>query len=125
MRSGLEFGRPDWVMLGCPAPPPKQGKVWLIASRELNRADLEVVQRNEDIFWDLPYPVTAVTTSRSITLSCELGKFVLIEADDYAAAFNALFKQWTPQPGERAALPGTPALPPGEPIALPPADSDR
>jgi hypothetical protein len=120
----MQFGRPDWVMLGVPGPVPG-GKVWLIASRELTRAELEVAVNYEDIWDDEVFPVTSVLTSRKITLSCQMGKFVLIEADDYAAAFNALFEQWSPQPGQRVALPGTPALPPGEPIALPPAEEDR
>ena len=36
--------------------------------------------------------------------------FIIIDAPDYPSAFQALFEQWTPGPGERAALPGMLAI---------------
>lgn len=96
------FGRPDWVMCGCPVP----GGVRLLASKDMTHAELSADYGWADIdAWSPP-----VLTSRRITLTSGLKTFIMIEAPDYPSAFAALFEQWTPGPGEHAALPGIPAI---------------
>lgn len=99
------FGRPDWVMCGCPAP----GGVRLLASKDMTHAELEA-QFDRAAPWDpcdfTPGPVI----SQRITLTAGMRTFIVIDAPDYPSAFRVLFGQWTPGPGEHAALPGIPAI---------------
>lgn len=99
--------RPDWVMVGMPQP---GGKVWLIASKDMNEAELRAeIDRGPDLLFDSeifpgqPY-------RHEYTLTASMRRFTLIEAADYPAAFRALFEQWTPEPAA-----GPAALPAGPP----------
>lgn len=97
------FSRPDWVMCGMPW----NGGVRLLASKDMTHAELAADYGWADTDpWDGP----PMLTSRRITLTSGLKTFVLIEAPDYPSAFAALFEQWTPGPGKRAALPSIPAI---------------
>jgi hypothetical protein len=95
------FGRPDWVMCGCPAP----GGVRLLASKDMTHAELEVAYDWADTGRWPPIP-----RGQRITLTAGLKTFIVIDAPDYPSAFRALFEQWTPGPGEHVALPGIPAI---------------
>jgi hypothetical protein len=99
------FGRPDWVMCGCPAP----GGVRLLASKDMTHAELEAQfdWGPDTDTWGFSPPVLR---GQRITLTAGLKTFIVIDAPDYPSAFRALFEQWTPGPGEHAALPGIPAI---------------
>lgn len=93
MPSGFAFSpvtRPDWVMCGMTLP---TGGVRLLASQQLNRADLEAIFDHRAVFEFDPVPLM---TSYRIILTTEMRTFVVIDAPDYPAAFQALFEQWTP-----------------------------
>lgn len=99
--------RPDWVMCGAPNP---SGGVRLIASKELNRAELEAQFEYEDI-WDgglfAPAgltPVGRVLRSHRYSLTADMRTFVVIDAPDYPSAFRSLFEGWSPEPASRAAI---------------------
>ena len=99
------FGRPDWVMCGVPW----AGGVRLLASRAMTHAEL-TAEFDRVAPWG-PYnfePMPIV--SQRITLTAGMRTFTVIDAPDYPSAFTALFETWTPGPGERAALPGVPAI---------------
>jgi len=98
------FGRPDWVMCGCPA----RGGVRLLASKDMTHAELEARFDWADI--NMGTYLSPHLRSQRITLTAGLKTFVMIDAPDYPSAFRALFEQWTPGPGEHAALPGIPAI---------------
>lgn len=100
---GGGFSRPDWVMCGMP----HGSGVRLLASKDMTHAELSADFGYEDTSgpWEPP-----ALTSRRITLTSGLKTCVMIEAPDYPSAFTALFEQWTPGPGEHAALPGIPAI---------------
>lgn len=96
----MSLPRPDWVMCGAPG---LGGGVRLIASGELNQAELEAQFSYPDIrglFLD-PSGV-----SQRFTLTAEMRTFTVIDAPDYPAAFKALFEGWTPEPAARHALGG-------------------
>jgi hypothetical protein len=99
------FGRPDWVMCGWPS----RGGVTLLASKEMTHAELEAQYGWEETGMR-PDSSPPLLRGRRITLTSGLKTFIVIEAPDYATAFKALFEQWTPGPGEHAALPGIPAI---------------
>ena len=99
------FGRPDWVMCGTPT----AGGVRLLASKDMTHAELEAQFGYQDIDIGLMDPLPVMTSQR-ITLTAGLKTFIVIDAPDYPSAFRALFEQWTPGPGEHAALPGIPAI---------------
>lgn len=102
----VDFGRPDWVMCGGPTP----GGVRLLASKDMTYAELEAQRDLPDIdVWaDDLFP--KMLPPLRIKLIAGMKTFVIIEAPDYPAAFRGLFEQWTPGPGERAVLPGIPAI---------------
>jgi hypothetical protein len=91
---------PDFVVCGGPT---ANGWVRLFASKDLTRAELDVVEDYEDIdiSW---YRVEMLPrrTHRTITLSTVLKHLIIIEAPDYKTAWESLFKDWSP---ERAAKP--------------------
>jgi hypothetical protein len=100
----LEFARPDWVMVGMPAP---RAGVWLAASKELTSAELKAdveraLLRDEFADFDLPFPGPAIRAD--YTLTAVMRQWVLIEAPDYPAAFRALFEKWAPEPRARPQL---------------------
>jgi hypothetical protein len=113
----MDFARPDWVMTGMPAPDGRPG-VWLLASKELTRADIESVsERAPDMWLDDPRDVLpGPVISRRVTLSVGMRHFIIIEAADYPTAFRDLFARWSPEPEPRPAIgPGLPEIAPGRP----------
>lgn len=106
----MGFAPPDWVMCGMPLP---DGRVRLIASNQMTHAELSVKQDYPYVWDESPEPFTIGPITRTITLTSGMRTYVMIEADDYPAAFRALFEQWRPGPGERAAIGGQPAIGPG------------
>jgi hypothetical protein len=98
------FGRPDWVMCGTPGPL----GVRLLASKDMTHAELEA--KFDHVMADTGWDVFPHSVSQRITLTAGLKTFIVIDAPDYPSAFRALFEQWTPGPGEHAALPGIPAI---------------
>lgn len=85
--------RPDWVMCGGPNP---GGGVRLIASKELNQAELEAQFSYPEIrglFLD-PSGV-----SQRFTLTAQMRAITVIDAPDYPAAFKSLFEVWDPGAG--------------------------
>jgi hypothetical protein len=107
MLTSVGWSRPDWVMVGMPM---DDGRVRLIASKELNYAELQVKIGHQDIFEGIA-PVRAVVTSREILLTTDMRTFILIEADTYADAFSELFRQWSPERGRHPAIePGLPQI---------------
>ncbi len=92
--------RPDWVICGIPW----DGKVAILASTELDRAELEA---QRDIFdpidpYDFTEPIRLSPTR--YTLTVQMRQFVLVVADTYEQAFRSLFEQWTPQRTDHAQL---------------------
>ena len=85
------FPRPDWVMCGVQNP---AGGVRLLASSELTQAELEAQIDRPDIFHDPLFGPSPVT--QRLNLTAEMRTFTMIEAPDYPAAFQALFKHWSP-----------------------------
>jgi len=100
------FGRPDWVMCGTP----HAGGVRLFASKDMTHAALEANFGRHVIDDGTLSGAWGPVISQRITLTAGLKTFIVIDAPDYPTAFRALFEQWTPDPGERAALPGVPAI---------------
>lgn len=105
--SSVGFTRPDWVMCGGPNP---AGGVRLLASKELNQAELEAQFEYRDIWDGGPFgpvgltPIGARLTSQRITLTTEMRTFTVIDAPDYPSAFKALFEDWSPEPAARTAI---------------------
>ncbi len=95
---GTVHARPDWVMLGIPLP---NGWVRLIASQSLNRAELETFVLDPPSFFD--DFVNSYIEWRYM-LTAEMRDVVVIEAVDYPAAFESLFKHWTPSSGKHIAI---------------------
>jgi hypothetical protein len=100
------FGRPDWVMVGMPW----AGGVRLLASKDMTHAELAAEVSRLYPEYETPEPLPSLVISQRITLTAGMRTFTVIDAPDYPSAFTALFETWTPGPGERAALPGVPAI---------------
>jgi hypothetical protein len=98
--SSMSFPRPDWVMCGMPN---FGGGVRLIASKELNRAELEAQFERPEIWDDVAYALPPVVRQRYI-LTAEMRTFTVVDAPDYPAAFKSLFEGWSPEPAARTAL---------------------
>jgi len=108
----------DFVVAGSPL---DGGRVQLIASKHLTYAELTAEYEHQDIFWDTLEPVLQLRTSAVYSLTTRMGRVVIIQADDYLAAFRALAEMWA-EGGWR----GSPAgqiEPPHH--ALPAAGQDR
>lgn len=93
--------RPDFVLLGIPAP----AGVELWASTELSYAELEAEVRHSDVYWDDPRDAFPIETSRTFTLRAGLRKFVVVRAPSYREALAHLLAQpgWEPGgPGQQA-----------------------
>jgi hypothetical protein len=69
-----------------------EGKVRVYASRDLRGAEFTIEEDWEDRFLE----VFPLLINRKITLALVMTKFVMIEADSYAAAMEHLFKTWSP-----------------------------
>lgn len=94
--------RPDWVMLGVPYP----DGVLLIASRELNHAELRSeYERRDSVNWD--EPVVRNAGRAVVVLTAQLKRLVMVQADTYGQAFDHLFRQWRP---DQPADPGPAAI---------------
>jgi hypothetical protein len=113
VRQGTGQGYPDFVICGTPNP---NGGVRLIASRELNYAELSMESsyaRIDDWLVSIP-----LMTSYRVRLTTDMRTCVLIDAPDYATAFEHLFRDWSPdsrtpvEPAARALEPGTRELDP-------------
>jgi hypothetical protein len=96
--NSISFPRPDWAMCGMPNP---AGGVRLIASKELNTAELEAHLSFPEIRGLFLDPSTV---TERYTLTAEMRTFVIIDAPDYLSAFKSLFEGWTPEPADRPAL---------------------
>lgn len=84
------------------------GSVRLIASQELNRAELEAERElQHDFGWMGPAPfMLPGPLSYRIILTTDMRSCVFIDAPDYPAAFRGLFEQWSPQPAARTGIEG-------------------
>lgn len=101
--------RPDFVMVGLPAP----GGVELWASTELSYAELEAVTRYrpyefEELIGRIDYP-PPTQVSRTITLRAGIGKFVIVRAPTYPEALAALLRHPGWGPGGQLAI-GSPEV---------------
>lgn len=100
--------RPDWVILGGGQ---TNGGVMVIASTQLTHAELEVAYDRGE-YLDILSPFI-LNDRRRVTLTVEMGQFVIIIAEDYQTAMKRLFEQWTPRAAERPSIEGRRTLPPG------------
>lgn len=91
------YPRPDWVVLGGPAP---DGKVAVYASKDLNQAELA---HEMDHPWDIRVSHPFREPARRITLTVEMRSYTVVVADTYADAFRHLFDAWSPD-DDRLAL---------------------
>lgn len=126
LRSTAYSGDPDWVMVGVPGPLDEeigggQG-VWLFASKDLTRAELEAEiprlaydiwqQEQERLAWMtgsiFPPPLPPPRPEYKITAT--MRKFIVIQARTYPEAFKALFDKWSPEPDAPPALEGQRAI---------------
>ncbi len=92
--------RPDWVMCGIPW----DGKVAIVASTELEQAELEA--RRDRLAAIDPFELLgpmAMAPTR-YTLTVQMWRFVLVVADTYEQAFRSLFEQWSPKQPDRRQL---------------------
>jgi hypothetical protein len=113
----LNSARPKWVMAGLEWDGPG---VLLLASDRLTRAQLDFEARQYD-FRDMADLQASFSPSLALTTVIDTrpaaGRkdgFVLIAAPDWAQAMQALFGEWSPEPGQRALEPG---LGPPVPVA--------
>lgn len=81
--------RPDWVVLGTPA---GDGKFAVIASKDLNEAELG---REVDYIEDWTGSRIRTPAVRN-TLTVEMRTYTVVVADSYAEAFRTLFATWSP-----------------------------
>jgi hypothetical protein len=98
----MAFPRPDWVITGMPNP--DGPGVWLVASKDLNSAEVKAVidwLPDLEIDWDV---IPGRPWRHEYTLTAVMRKFVLIEAADYPAAFRGLFEHWNPEPDARPGI---------------------
>lgn len=98
-----EMQRPDWVMLGIPS---SDGRVVLMASKELTQAELSMEAEVDPFDWRLD-PYRIVNPIRRYFVTAEMKTYVIIVANTYGAALTTLMRQWQPdqQRGQRPALP--------------------
>jgi hypothetical protein len=98
-RIRLAFPHPDFVMVGMPAP--NGPGVWLLASKKLGSGLMRggTIGRGPD----------GTMTGQQVRLMVQLADFVVVEAEDYPAAFRALFEQWSPEPDARPEIEAGPA----------------
>jgi hypothetical protein len=89
-----EFIVPEWAMVGCLMP---NGKVRLIASRELDEAELQAVLRS-------------MYFKPKWTLQMVMVDYIVIEANDYPSAFQHLFETWTPGKRQPQSIEATRAI---------------
>lgn len=118
--SVIDPGRPDWVLVGCPGElPPDMGGgagVWLYASKDLTRAELEAeVSETAYRMWEEECLASGLLSGLpppqpEYRITATMRRFIVIMARDYQAAFAALFKQWSPEPDPRRALGGQAAI---------------
>lgn len=88
------LSRPEWTIVGGRI---VGGRYRIIASKELTSAGLTYDATVERIPGDdLLNPFATVVTSRTITMSCVIRHFVIIEAGSYGACLEALFANWAP-----------------------------
>jgi len=81
----------------------EDGRVRLFASKDLTRAELQVVVDHTDVTWD-GVNVDTRATGYQITLGTRMRHFIIIDAPDWDAAWDYLFKHWSPKPEPKKAL---------------------
>jgi len=97
--SGIGFSKPEWVICGGQMPV----GVRVLASKDLNYAELEVQFTYQDI-WDGLFPVASVVTSQHITLHTSMRTFVIIDGPDYSTCLKHLFEKWSPDETKQPAI---------------------
>ena len=127
LSSRIAHPAPDWVMVGVPGPLEERlgggTGVWLYASKDLTRAELEAeIPRHAYDYWQEQEEWYAAATGSlfsgghfrppppEYTITAVMRRFTVIQAPDYPAAFKALFESWTPGPAERPAVEGLRAI---------------
>lgn len=101
--SFTQWSRPDWVILGVRQ---DADHVYIVASRRLRSADMEVHPAYEDLLFD-PIDQWTLHKPNKITLSVVMDDYVHIMAPSYDHAFaklHDLFKQWDREPSNRPQL---------------------
>jgi hypothetical protein len=88
------------VMCGMPG---HDGGVRLIASKELNTAELRAEFSRAALTYE-PLFLDPSSVSQRYFLTAEMRTFTVIDAPDYPTAFKALFEGWTPEPAARPAI---------------------
>lgn len=101
----LNGARPKWVMVGLEWDGPG---VLLMASDRLSRAQLDFEARRYE-FRDMADLQANFSPSLALTTIIETGPavgrkdgYVLIAAADWVQAMQALFGEWSPEPGQAA-----------------------
>lgn len=79
---------PDFIILGGY----HNGQVYLIASREVLRAQLDTTRNYEAVSWRDPLHLRDERTD----ISAEVRGYVVVMADTYQHAWESLFRQWSP-----------------------------
>jgi hypothetical protein len=82
---------PDFVIVGSPA---ADGGVVLLASQELNDAELRAEVPLPDV---TAWPALAAPKPRYF-ITAQMRTYVIIWAPDYPAAWRSLFEHWAPKP---------------------------
>jgi hypothetical protein len=94
--------RPDWAIIGLPT---FDGRVQVIASKDLTQVELEAKTRR----YEFEFDDRMLGYDRIYTVTFEMSTFTIVIADSYPEAFRTLFDSWSPGP---AVQPG--ALPAGK-----------
>jgi hypothetical protein len=84
---------PDWVMVGGPLP---DGSVRIIASKELSEVELRT-RVEHTVYRKGIGPVA----EQHFLMTCDMGSYLMVHAPTYADAFQHLFTQWSPDPGQQ------------------------
>jgi hypothetical protein len=92
--------QPEWVMVGS-----RDGdQVMLLASTELTEMELSMLRAEPDWLgatfddWTNQSPV--------YTVSCQMGRYVIVVAPTYAEAFTYLMRDWNPDARKRQIVRG-------------------
>jgi hypothetical protein len=107
--------KPEWVIVGIQMKPPNGTGVMLLASTEMNYAELETVYYRDHEMDHLGRIHRSEPTIRSIQMNTSVRSFVMVEGDDYPDALLKLFGEWNPNGPERPGLiQGAPELERGD-----------
>jgi hypothetical protein len=98
---------PDWVIIGATM---DDGRVMLLASSELGRANLtKVLERRRESYRMDPSGKLELLPAEGMTLDVLMGHYVWVMGRDYADALRSLFAHWSPDKRD-----GIPELPAGQ-----------